>query len=57
MRAAIIAVCDLDSLHLVGQAVANASSSAGWTVTPEYGAGDAVRSEYIYEVVNLAGVV
>jgi len=26
------------------------------TVTAEYGAGDAVRSEYIYEVVNLAGV-
>lgn len=26
------------------------------TVTAEYGSGDAVRSEYIYEVVNLAGV-
>ena len=26
------------------------------TVVGEYGAGDAVRSEYIYEVVNLAGV-
>lgn len=57
MRAAIIAVGDLDSLPSEVQAVANASSSAGWTVTPEYGAGDAVRSEYIYEVVNLAGVV
>ena len=56
MRAAIIAVGDLDSLPSEVQAVAYASSSAGWTVTPEYGAGDAVRSEYIYEVVNLAGV-
>jgi hypothetical protein len=56
MRAAIIAVCDLDSLPNEVQAVANASSSAGWTVTPEYGGDDAVRSEYIYEVVNLAGV-
>ena len=26
------------------------------TVTAEYGSGDAVRSEYIYEVINLAGV-
>ena len=26
------------------------------TVVAEYGAGDAVRAEYIYEVVNLAGV-
>lgn len=26
------------------------------TVTGEYGAGDAVRAEYIYEVVNLVGV-
>ena len=26
------------------------------TVTAEYGSGDAVRSEYIYEVFNLAGV-
>ncbi len=26
------------------------------TVVAEYGAGDAVRSEYVYEVVNLAGV-
>lgn len=26
------------------------------TVTGTYGAGDAVRSEYIYEVTNLAGV-
>lgn len=26
------------------------------TVVAEYGTGDAVRSEYIYEVVNLAGV-
>jgi len=26
------------------------------TVTGEYGNGDAVRSEYVYEVVNLAGV-
>ncbi len=26
------------------------------TVTANYGAGDAVRSEYIYEVVNLVGV-
>lgn len=26
------------------------------TVTAEYGAGDAVRAEYIYEVINLAGV-
>jgi hypothetical protein len=26
------------------------------TVTANYGADDAVRSEYIYEVVNLAGV-
>ena len=26
------------------------------TVTAEYGGDDAVRSEYIYEVVNLAGV-
>ena len=56
MRAAIIAVGDLDSLPSEVQAVANALSSAGWTVTAEYGSGDAVRSEYIYEVVNLAGV-
>jgi hypothetical protein len=27
------------------------------TVTGTYGTGDAVRSEYIYEVVNLAGIV
>ena len=26
------------------------------TVVAEYGNGDAVRSEYIYEVINLAGV-
>lgn len=26
------------------------------TVVAEYGAGDAVRAEYIYEVANLAGV-
>jgi len=26
------------------------------TVVAEYGAGDAVRAEYIYEVVNLVGV-
>ncbi len=26
------------------------------TVVAEYGAGDAVRAEYIYEVINLAGV-
>jgi len=26
------------------------------TVVAEYGSGDAVRSEYIYEVVNLVGV-
>ena len=26
-------------------------------VLAEYGSGDAVRSEYIYEVVNLAGIV
>jgi hypothetical protein len=27
------------------------------TVAAEYGSGDAVRSEYIYEVTNLAGIV
>jgi hypothetical protein len=56
VRAIIGPSGDLDSLPGKVQAVANALSSACWTVTAEHCAGDAVRSEYIYEVVNLAGV-
>jgi len=56
MRAAIIAVGDLDSLPSEVQAVANAAEQRRVTVTAEYGSGEAVRSEYIYEVINLAGV-